>query len=159
MRKCGSLTRSQWSVPRCWSVWSRRSERFGHRSEICRVNLSVVFRYIDSFLVRDRQLAHGRSYTSLNNGSFPQVIFAGDFFQLQPVRDKETYTDKDQFLNRGLAFEASAWHRANLEVVMLKTIFRQVSSTPKSTESCIPCLFFWRVYIASFNEDTLSRLL
>jgi hypothetical protein len=34
------------------------------------------------------------------------------------------------------AFEASAWHRANLEIVILKTIFRQVSSCTLS------CLFF-----------------
>jgi hypothetical protein len=59
---------------------------------------------------------------------FFQVIFAGDFFQLQPVEDRTNPTLNDQFLNRGLAFEAPAWHRANLETVILKNIFRQVGS-------------------------------
>ncbi|KAG0557291.1 hypothetical protein KC19_11G117400 [Ceratodon purpureus] len=54
-----------------------------------------------------------------------QVIFAGDFFQLQPVPEKPNYKLKDQFLNRGLAFEAAAWHRADLQTVVLKNIFRQ----------------------------------
>lgn len=59
-----------------------------------------------------------------------QVIFAGDFFQLQPVEDKDTKTCIDQFLNRGLAFEARAWDRANLKMVILKRVFRQVCSIP-----------------------------
>ncbi|KAG0609116.1 hypothetical protein M758_8G159100 [Ceratodon purpureus] len=54
-----------------------------------------------------------------------QVIIAGDFFQLQPVEDKDTKTCSNQFLNRGLAFEAPAWDRANLKTVILKRVFRQ----------------------------------
>lgn len=54
-----------------------------------------------------------------------QVIFAGDFFQLQPVEDKDTHSAADQFLNRGLAFEAPAWERAKLNTVILSRVFRQ----------------------------------
>ncbi|KAG0601460.1 hypothetical protein M758_11G113000 [Ceratodon purpureus] len=54
-----------------------------------------------------------------------QVIFAGDFFQLQPVQERPNPRISNQFLNRGLAFEAPVWHRANLETVILKNIFRQ----------------------------------
>lgn len=66
---------------------------------------------------------------------FLQVIFAGDFFQLQPVRETPNPTLSDQFLNSGLAFEAPAWHRANLEMVILKNIFRQVDSKPETTDA------------------------
>jgi hypothetical protein len=65
---------------------------------------------------------------------FIQVIFAGDFFQLHPVLDRRNYNLKDQFLNRGLAFEAGAWHRANLETVILQIIFRQVGSKSQTTD-------------------------
>lgn len=54
-----------------------------------------------------------------------QVIFSGDFFQLQPVLEKITHTSDDQFLNRGLAFEAPAWTRAKLTPVILQHVFRQ----------------------------------
>lgn len=66
----------------------------------------------------------------IHQSVFLQVIFAGDFFQLQPVQERQTYSDKDQFLNRGLAFESPAWHRANLQMVILKNVFRQVGSKP-----------------------------
>ncbi|KAG6541057.1 hypothetical protein Mapa_017544 [Marchantia paleacea] len=58
-----------------------------------------------------------------------QVILAGDFFQLLPVLNKfEDITVKpswDELTNRGLAFQAPAWQRAELEVVVLQMMFRQ----------------------------------
>ena len=57
-----------------------------------------------------------------------QVIFAGDFFQLQPIEEKSTQTSDNQFLNRGLAFEACAWRKAKLNMIVLKKVFRQVGA-------------------------------
>ncbi|KAH9575905.1 hypothetical protein CY35_01G135300 [Sphagnum magellanicum] len=56
-----------------------------------------------------------------------QVIVAGDFFQLLPIQNKSSnvMNTTTEFLNRGLAFESPAWHKANFESVILKTVFRQ----------------------------------
>ena len=86
-------------------------------------------------------------YTSLqrlfvvcdSSNIFLQVIFAGDFFQLQPVEDKDYYTCSDRFLNRGLACEAPAWDRAKLKTVILSRVFRQVCPAPENRDA--HCLF------------------
>jgi hypothetical protein len=59
--------------------------------------------------------------------AFQQVIVAGDFFQLLPIQNKlsNVMNTTTEFLNRGLAFESPAWHKANFESVILKTVFRQ----------------------------------
>ncbi|BBN03582.1 ATP-dependent DNA helicase PIF1 [Marchantia polymorpha subsp. ruderalis] len=58
-----------------------------------------------------------------------QVILAGDFFQLLPVLNRfDDFTVKptwDELTNRGLAFQAPAWQKAELEVVVLQMMFRQ----------------------------------
>ncbi|CAM6122355.1 unnamed protein product [Calypogeia fissa] len=63
-----------------------------------------------------------------------QVILAGDFFQLLPVVNKHDDANGrpswDELTNRGMAFQAPAWQKADLNVVILKTIFRQNEKDP-----------------------------
>lgn len=86
-----------------------------------------------------------------------QVIFAGDFFQLQPIPEKQTFTSKDQFLNKGLAFEAPAWHKANLNTVILKHVFRQVCFTITNCATfqkvMLPWSEIWHFLEASLYDE------
>ncbi|KAG0601459.1 hypothetical protein M758_11G112900 [Ceratodon purpureus] len=108
-------------------MWERRNRQKWRWAKVWIIDeISMVsaemLQYLEQTIRRIRTLKEdlpGEPFGGL------QVIFAGDFFQLQPVPDKNTYTDVDQFLNSGLAFEATAWHRANLETVILGTVFRQ----------------------------------
>lgn len=58
-----------------------------------------------------------------------QIVFAGDFHQLPPVRNSSQpvgqHQPPDAFLNRGLAFEAPAWKRLRLHTIELTHVYRQ----------------------------------
>ena len=55
-----------------------------------------------------------------------QLVIAGDFFQLPPVTKLTTPgTSADTFLNFGYAFQAPAWHRSQLQHVLLTHVYRQ----------------------------------
>lgn len=100
-----------------------------------------------------------RSYVECGSSNiFLQVIFAGDFFQLQPVEDKDTHTCSEQFLNRGLAFEAPAWDRAELKTVLLSRVFRQVCPVPRTraAHSLNHLVVAFSQAISLFMESVLS---
>jgi hypothetical protein len=63
---------------------------------------------------------------------------------LQPVQTKTIPFIKDQFLNKGLAFEAPAWHRANLNTVILQRVFRQVKLILHRNQSDLHAHWFGR---------------
>ena len=55
-----------------------------------------------------------------------QMVFSGDFAQLPPISQRPSPTlPPDAFLNRGYAFQAPIWNRADTVSVVLTKVFRQ----------------------------------
>jgi hypothetical protein len=78
-----------------------------------------LFEFLDTVL---RQIRHShKPFGGI------QLVLSGDFFQLPPVSRsvKDGGVTPGAFLNRGYAFQAPAWRKADLWTVKLTEVFRQ----------------------------------
>lgn len=55
--------------------------------------------------------------------TLPQLVVAGDFFQLPPVPDKNIEDDKKREVS--FAFESPSWKKALVKSAVLTRVFRQ----------------------------------